>query len=177
MWDLPRPGLEPVSPALAGRFSTTAPPGKPRPQILMPVLFLPIFLFYFVLFYLFNFIFCWGQTHRQQGALVLSVQHSELLCMYTPRNQLPDQDEEWAPPPGVPSCSHPGSSQPQGKLYLEFYHHRIVLLILKLHINGKSMDSVPGFFCWLLHLGESTKMLRAAVVSSFSLMCSILSCE
>ena len=30
MWDLPRPGLEPVSPALAGGFSTTAPPGKPR---------------------------------------------------------------------------------------------------------------------------------------------------
>ena len=29
MWDLPRPGLEPVSPALAGRFSPTAPPGKP----------------------------------------------------------------------------------------------------------------------------------------------------
>ena len=32
-WDLPRPGLEPVSPALAGGFSTTAPPGKP------PILF------------------------------------------------------------------------------------------------------------------------------------------
>ena len=30
MWDLPRPGLEPVSPASAGRFSTTAPPGKPK---------------------------------------------------------------------------------------------------------------------------------------------------
>ena len=30
MWDLPRPGLEPVSSALAGRFSTTAPPGKPN---------------------------------------------------------------------------------------------------------------------------------------------------
>ena len=29
MWGLPRPGLEPVSPALAGRFSTTAQPGKP----------------------------------------------------------------------------------------------------------------------------------------------------
>ena len=29
MWNLPRPGLEPVSLALAGRFSTTAPPGKP----------------------------------------------------------------------------------------------------------------------------------------------------
>ena len=34
MWDLPRPGLEPVFPALAGRFSTTAPPGKPGRQIL-----------------------------------------------------------------------------------------------------------------------------------------------
>ena len=30
MRDLPRPGLEPVYPALAGRFSTTEPPGKPR---------------------------------------------------------------------------------------------------------------------------------------------------
>ena len=30
MWDLPSPGLEPVSSALAGRFSTTAPPGKPQ---------------------------------------------------------------------------------------------------------------------------------------------------
>ena len=29
MWDLPRPGLQPVSSALADRFSTTAPPGKP----------------------------------------------------------------------------------------------------------------------------------------------------
>ena len=30
MWDLPGPGLEPISLALAGRFSTTAPPGKPE---------------------------------------------------------------------------------------------------------------------------------------------------
>ena len=29
-WDLPRPGLEPMSPALAVRFSTTVPPGKPQ---------------------------------------------------------------------------------------------------------------------------------------------------
>ena len=33
MWDLPRPGPEPVSPASAGRFSTTAPPGKPRVSV------------------------------------------------------------------------------------------------------------------------------------------------
>ena len=34
MWDPPRPGLEPVSPALAGRLSTTAPPGKPSVNFL-----------------------------------------------------------------------------------------------------------------------------------------------
>ena len=28
MWDLPRPGIKPVSPALAGGFLTTGPPGK-----------------------------------------------------------------------------------------------------------------------------------------------------
>ena len=36
MWDLPGPGLEPVSPALAGGFLTTAPPGKPPPTRLHP---------------------------------------------------------------------------------------------------------------------------------------------
>ena len=30
MWDPPRPGREPAFPALAGRLSTTAPPGKPE---------------------------------------------------------------------------------------------------------------------------------------------------
>ena len=34
IWDPPRPGLEPVSPALAGRLSTTAPPGKPQKVII-----------------------------------------------------------------------------------------------------------------------------------------------
>ena len=30
LWDIPRPGLEPMSPALAGGFLTTVPPGKPH---------------------------------------------------------------------------------------------------------------------------------------------------
>ena len=42
MWDLPRPGLEPVSPALAGRLSTTVPPGK------------PYFFFFFLSFFFFD---------------------------------------------------------------------------------------------------------------------------
>ena len=49
MWDLPRPGLEPVSPALAGRFLTTVPPGKP-----LAILYVSLCLFFvgpvFVLF-------------------------------------------------------------------------------------------------------------------------------
>ena len=32
-WDLPGPGLEPVSPALAGGFLTTVPPRKPRLRV------------------------------------------------------------------------------------------------------------------------------------------------
>ena len=35
MWDLPRPGLKPVSPALAGGFLTTVPPGKSCPAFLI----------------------------------------------------------------------------------------------------------------------------------------------
>ena len=44
MWDLPRPGLEPVSPALAGGFPTTVPPGKPWVA------------YYFLIFYLFIYL-------------------------------------------------------------------------------------------------------------------------
>ena len=35
MWDLPGPGLEPASPALASRFLTTAPPEKPCPYFII----------------------------------------------------------------------------------------------------------------------------------------------
>ena len=34
MWDIPRPGLESVSPALAGGFLITVPPGKPENNFL-----------------------------------------------------------------------------------------------------------------------------------------------
>ena len=42
MWDPPRPGLEPASPAPAGRFSTTAPPGKPLFPLFMSGFLFPI---------------------------------------------------------------------------------------------------------------------------------------
>ena len=42
MWDLPGPGLEPVSPALADGFLTTVPPGKTQvcPYFMTAFLFL-----------------------------------------------------------------------------------------------------------------------------------------
>ena len=36
--DLPEPGMEPVSPALAGRFFTTEPPGTPPTPNVLPVI-------------------------------------------------------------------------------------------------------------------------------------------
>ena len=54
MWDLPRPGLEPMSPAVAGRFSTTAPPGKPQ-DIEIKLKFLEARSPYFYSFYLYYF--------------------------------------------------------------------------------------------------------------------------
>ena len=38
-WDLPGPGIEFVSPALAGRFFTTEPLGKPSCVFLLLILF------------------------------------------------------------------------------------------------------------------------------------------
>ena len=32
LWDISGSGIEPVSPALAGRFFTTEPPGKPKKE-------------------------------------------------------------------------------------------------------------------------------------------------
>ena len=59
MWDLPGPGLELVSPALAGGFLTTAPPGKSLLQIfgsrLRKFLSIPNFIIIFYHKWVFNF--------------------------------------------------------------------------------------------------------------------------
>ena len=43
MWDLSPSGIEPTSPALAGGFLTTEPPGKPC-QVIFIVLYILFFL-------------------------------------------------------------------------------------------------------------------------------------
>ena len=66
MWDPPRPGLEPVSPALAGRFSTTVPPGKP--------LFVPFYLQGSLLFWLL------GKAWCSKGLICLIISLTFYLC-------------------------------------------------------------------------------------------------
>ena len=93
MWDLPRPGLEPVSPALAGRFSTTAPPGKPYswdilqmalPQTLLYMFFdskLYIFLLgmYLGVQYLWSYLF---KTTKEFSKVVAPIYIPSLLPIF-----------------------------------------------------------------------------------------------
>ena len=51
MWDLPGPGIEPVSPALAVGFFTTAPPGKSflfKGCIIVHCMYIPHFVYPFI---------------------------------------------------------------------------------------------------------------------------------
>ena len=44
MWDLPRPGIEPMSPALAGGFSTSGPLGKSKSHLSYCTYFLAFYV-------------------------------------------------------------------------------------------------------------------------------------
>ena len=83
MWGLPRPGLEPVSPALAGRFSTTAPPGKPVPSLLIERISLRTFRHCSsVSWWLQSASFLWA--HIRKSELVLLILLSIILQLYRP---------------------------------------------------------------------------------------------
>ena len=66
MWDLPGPGLEPVSPALAGGFLTTAPPGKPQHVFLNQVSVFTILRPYIV--------------HHRSALFLVPHSHTSFLC-------------------------------------------------------------------------------------------------
>ena len=55
MWDLPGPGIEPVSPALAGGFLTTAPPGSPG-YLFLSSANMGVSIYYFCLSLIFRFL-------------------------------------------------------------------------------------------------------------------------
>ena len=86
MWDLPEPGLEPVSPALAGRFLTTVPPGKSSLFVLkkkkkkvVTALFIYLFLKFIYLFI--YFWLCWVFVSVRGLSLVAASRgHSSSRC-------------------------------------------------------------------------------------------------
>ena len=67
MWDLPGPGLEPMSPALAGGYFTTAPPGKS--------------LLYCFDYY--NFVIQFGKCSISSFGLKIALMTRGLLCFHT----------------------------------------------------------------------------------------------
>ena len=82
MWDPPRPGLEPVSPELAGRFSTTAPPGKPH--VFPFIAFLVITLNYiYITLYTYNYTHMYIQivTVYWYHILPVSVKYRNLMSL------------------------------------------------------------------------------------------------
>ena len=60
MWDLPGPGFEHMSPALAGGFLTTAPPGKPQRCLLYLLIYLLVLLVLLIPLYRSTF---WSDIH------------------------------------------------------------------------------------------------------------------
>ena len=76
MWDLPRPGLEPVSPALAGGLSTTVPPGKP-PYLCFKIAIAPSGLLLCLSFsFSFFLSFFWNQISAFLTELFQMTQHA-----------------------------------------------------------------------------------------------------
>ena len=86
MWDHPGPGIEPVSPALAGRFLTTAPPGNSLLLTFFSFFFFNIYLFIYLrapglFIYLFIWL-CWVFVSMQGLSLVAASRgHSSSRCM------------------------------------------------------------------------------------------------
>ena len=65
MWDLPRPGLKPMSPALAGGFLTTVPPGKSQIRS----------------FLIYSFIICIRVLQRNRTNKIMCVHSRVCVCV------------------------------------------------------------------------------------------------
>ena len=74
MWGLPESGMEPTSPALAGGFFTTEPPGKPRNK--------SFFFFFAAYTYFIYLIESCLMVHKTFSVVHLSFVHNEVNCIW-----------------------------------------------------------------------------------------------
>ena len=125
MWDLPRPGLESMSPALAGGFLTTAPPGKPFPGRLLycvAILYvslsmshvtqeLPKYLFVFLPHHLPKLMFCsclctrLSESNRPSTVLYNLVLEPGKPYHWIQELRPPRVEQQWAGGPTAPGGS------------------------------------------------------------------------
>ena len=133
MWDLPGPGIEPMSPALQGRFLMTGQPGKPSIILLWCVLlrfslYLSSLEFIKILrpmaysfhqnfkkfgHYFFKYIF-WRKSPFCVSELQLNVCSVQFSCSVVSDSSRPHESQHARPPcpsptPGVHPDSHPSS--------------------------------------------------------------------
>ena len=138
MWDLPGPGIKPVSPALEGRFLTTAPPGKS----LCRVLVLPCrIVFSCDMWNLFFKLWHVGSSLQQAGSLVVacgifSCDMQTLSCVMWDLVPWP-RIEPGAPALGVQSLSHWTTREVPSFILLhvniQFSHHHLLTRLSFLH--------------------------------------------
>ena len=86
MWDLHRPGIEPMSPALAGRFLTTVPPGKPPFHMFLFFSFEALIIWDFIFLPLFEKslyipLNCKPYEGRNYRPYRLLLQHCQSVCL------------------------------------------------------------------------------------------------
>ena len=157
MWPLPGPVIEPVLPALAGKFLTTQPPGKPFLSFSLSFYCVSIICLsvYLPIIYL-------SCTHKSYDSIdsciscylhfsaqpnTLGKRPSEVSSTSTPWKLLPDKSRKW-------------------KFHLR--KHAVKSLTVPLKKNKISDFRATSFYTRMIPDNPTTQVLRNKVISSFS---------
>ena len=84
-WDLSRPGIEPMSFALAGIFSTTGPPGSSKCQFFLSVSFLSLLIFWIGRDEVWSILYI--ESFRKTGCSTQEKSQNHSLFIFLSKNQ------------------------------------------------------------------------------------------
>ena len=126
MWDLPRPGIEPVSPALAGGFLTTAPPGTSQKDEILLVYYLTLKIFAKFASYSVMYLVCFNRKGFKIAYHQCKVNTPEDVPCLSMALMTPAQGCIHPPTPGVPiSCISHFSKHQYGRKYVRCRARRL----------------------------------------------------